>query len=243
MLYITSPYEEGDVYVKITSYDGTEFFTLSPNGSISYTIGNNGNSKLIITTDDLGKNLDDKGYKVEAFKDDAYTDPVSIFAELRVQAGNQSGNQRMQSNSSFIKGDLAPGKSFRLGHGKFDRFDQYRRVFATFMAVEDGTTNVTISNLREGYDILVVPDGDYDIDSDGNYHFSFTENQSHAIALDLDNGSPPQNSDALIGALVTSNKDIVINVGYWGGANAWAGQGPKINIILQMEIIFGILII
>ena len=89
MLYITSPYEEGDIYVKITSYDGTEFFTLSPNGSISYTIGDNGNSKLIITTDDLGKNLDDKGYKVEAFKDDAYTDPVSIFAELRVQAGNR----------------------------------------------------------------------------------------------------------------------------------------------------------
>ena len=59
MLYITSPYEEGDIYVKITSYDGTELFTLSPNGSISYTIGNNGNSKLIITTDDLGKNLDD----------------------------------------------------------------------------------------------------------------------------------------------------------------------------------------
>ena len=56
MLYITSPYEEGDIYVKITSYDGTELFTLSPNGSISYTIGNNENSKLIITTDDLGKN-------------------------------------------------------------------------------------------------------------------------------------------------------------------------------------------
>ena len=109
MLYITSPYEEGDIYVKITSYDGTELFTLSPNGSISYTIGNNGNSKLIITTDDLGKNLDDKGYKVEAFKDNAHTDPVSIFAELRVQAGNQGRNQRMQSNSSFIKGDLATG--------------------------------------------------------------------------------------------------------------------------------------
>ena len=229
MLYITSPYEEGDVYVKITSYDGTELFTLSPNGSISYTIGNNGNSKLIITTDDLGKNLDDKGYKVEAFKDDAYTDPVSIFAELRVQAGNQGGNQRMQSNSSFIKGDLAPGKSFRLGHGKFDRFDQYRRVFVTFMAVESGTTNVSISNLREGWDHVLGTEVEYEIDASGNYTFSFTENQTHALALDLDNGSPPQNSDALIGALVTSNKDIVINVGYWGGANAWAGQGRDIG--------------
>ena len=230
MLYITSPYEEGDVYVKITSYDGTEFFTLSPNGSISYTIGNNGNSKLIITTDDLGKNLDDKGYKVEAFKDNAYTDPVSIFAELRVQAGNQGGNQRMQSNSSFIKGDLAPGKSFRLGHGKFDRFDQYRRVFVTFMAVESGTTNVSISDLREGWDHVFGTEVEYEIDASGNYTFSFTENQTHALALDLDNGSPPQNSDALIGALVTSNKDIVVNVGYWGGANAWAGGGKRHRI-------------
>ena len=229
MLYITSPYEEGDVYVKITSYDGTEFFTLSPNGSVAYTIGNNGNSKLIIATDELGENLDDKGYKVEAFKDNAYTDPVSIFAELRVQAGNQSGNQRMQSNSSFIKGNLAPGKSFRLGHGKFDRFDQHRRVFVTFMAVESGTTNVLISDLREGWDHILGTESEYEIDADGNYTFSFNENQTHALALELDNGSPPQNSDALIGALVTSNKDIVVNVGYWGGANAWAGQGRDIG--------------
>jgi len=229
MLYITSPYEEGDIYVKITSYDGTELFTLSPNGSISYTIGNNGNSKLIITTDDLGKNLDDKGYKVEAFKDNAHTDPVSIFAELRVQAGNQGGNQRMQSNSSFIKGDLAPGKSFRLGHGKFDSFDQYRRVFVTFMAVESGTTNVSISDLREGWDHVLGTEVEYEIDASGNYTFSFTDNQTHALALDLDNGSPPQNSDALIGALVTSDKNIVVNVGYWGGANAWAGQGRDIG--------------
>ena len=81
MLYITSPYEEGDVYVRITSYDGTELFTLSPNGSISYSIGNNENSKLVIIESSLGKNHPDKGFKVEGFKDASFTDPVSIFAE------------------------------------------------------------------------------------------------------------------------------------------------------------------
>ena len=227
MLYITSPYKGGDVFLRITSSDGVvETFTLPQSGSFSYNIGNFASSKLVITEGSLGKNHQDKGYKVEGFKDASFTDPASIFSELRVLAGSDNGSSRQQANSSFLKGEFAPGKIFRLGHGITDIFSSHRRVFATFMAVEEGTTNVTISNLPDPGEILVGPDGDYDLgeEKDGTYSFSFTENQSHAIAINNTPGSPLENADALVGALVNSDKNIVVNVGYWGGANAWGGS-------------------
>ena len=83
MLYITSPYKGGDVFLRITSSDGVvETFTLPQSGSFSYNIGNFASSKLVITEGSLGKNHQDKGYKVEGFKDASFTDPASIFSEF-----------------------------------------------------------------------------------------------------------------------------------------------------------------
>ena len=217
MLYVTSP-NTGNVYVKISSHDKVDLFNMPPGGEIKYFIGNDDNSKLVINSDGLGRNLDNKGFIVEGFSDELYTTPTSIFVETRVQVGNVSGNQRMQSNSSFIKGDLAPGKNFRLGHGVFDRMDEYRRAFVTFMDIEEGTTQVTVSNLKEGWEPFYYDFGLGDLDFeiiDGDYVFSFDKNQSHAIALNIDQDDPIENKDALIGALVSSDKDIVVNVGYW----------------------------
>ena len=112
MLYVTSP-NTGNVYVKISSHDKVDLFNMPPGGEIKYFIGNDDNSKLVINSDGLGRNLDNKGFIVEGFSDELYTTPTSIFVETRVQVGNVSGNQSMQSNSSFIKGDRAPGKNFR----------------------------------------------------------------------------------------------------------------------------------
>jgi len=232
MLYVTSPNTSGNVYVKITSHDKVDLFNMPPGGEIKYFIGNDENSKLVINSDGLGRNLDNKGFIVEGFSDELYTIPTSIFVETRVQVGNVNGNQRMQSNSSFIKGDLAPGKNFRLGHGVFDRMDEYRRAFVTFMAIEEGTTQVTVSDLKEGWEPFYNDFGLGDLDFeiiDGDYVFTFDQNQSHAIALNIDQDDPIENKDALIGALVSSDKDIVINVGYWGGANSWAGFGRDVG--------------
>ena len=232
MLYVTSPNTSGNVYVKITSHDKVDFFNMPPGEEIKYFIGNDENSKLIINSNGLGRNINDKGFIVEGFSDQLYSIPTSIFVETRVQVGNANGNQRMQSNSSFLKGDLAPGKIFRLGHGIFDRMDEYRRAFVTFMAIEEGTTQVTVSDLKVGWEPFYYDFGLGDLDFeiiDGDYVFSFDQNQSHAIALNIDQDDPIENKDALIGALVSSDKDIVINVGYWGGANSWAGFGRDVG--------------
>ena len=137
--------------------------------------------------------------------------------------------ERQQANSSFLKGESAPGKLFRLGHGINNIKTNHRRVFVTFFAVDEGITNVTLGDLGEGWEHIIGDGSDYEIDEAGNYKFSFSQHNTHAFALDNVQSSPDANLDALVGALVTSDKNIVVNVGFWGGSNSWQGAGRDIG--------------
>ena len=67
--------------------------------SISYRVGDDDETPLVIVTDDLGKNLSDKGIKVEGFRDASLTLPVPIFVETRFQAGRYESDVLTQYTS------------------------------------------------------------------------------------------------------------------------------------------------
>ena len=389
-IYITSPYQEGPVYVKISKFGEfqTEVFSMEVGRSISYRVGDDDETPLVIVTDDLGKNLSDKGMKVEGFRDASLTLPTPIFVETRFQAGNYNANpqtqytswntidgfqepndccssesneenyahiwwnglwndlysgaelpflvefeyntdsigddyiflglfdghsyfiskkrefswgesreiaislggylvsintqeeqdqivewfeslpfedneygpwiglfqdptdplfsepsggwrwddgsslnyfDRQQANSSFLKGESAPGKTFRLGHGINNIQSVHRRVFFTVLAIEEELTKVNLSELGEGWEHVLGDDQDYVIDDEGNYTFFLNQYQTHAFALDNVPGTPEENLDALVGALLESDKNIIVNVGFWGGSNSWQGNGRDIG--------------
>ena len=389
-IYITSPYQEGPVYVKISKFGEfqTEVFSMEVGRSISYRVGDDDETTLVIVTDDLGKNLSDKGMKVEGFRDASLTLPTPIFVETRFQAGNYNANpqtqytswntidgfqepndccssesneenyahiwwnglwndlysgaelpfivefeyntdsigddyiflglfdghsyfmskgrdfswgesreiaislggylvsintqeeqdqivewfdslpfedneygpwiglfqdptdplysepsggwrwddgsslnyfDRQQANSSFLKGESAPGKTFRLGHGINNIQSVHRRVFFTVLAIEEELTKVNLSELGEGWEHVLGDDQDYVIDDEGNYTFFLNQYQTHAFALDNVPGTPEENLDALVGALLESDKNIIVNVGFWGGSNSWQGNGRDIG--------------
>jgi len=382
---VTSPYKGGKVYVRISSFgsSGVNVFSMDVGRSISYRVGDDDETPLVIVTDDLGSNLSDKGMKVEGFKDEFLTQPVPIFVETRFQAGNYNANpqtqytswndnepndccsntineenyahiwfnglwndeknstelpfliefdynidsigdnyiflglfdghsyfmsksyhswtesrgiaielggylvsintqeeqdkivewfkelqvedndwgpwiglfqdpsdplysepsggwrwddgsslnyyERQQSNSSFLKGESAPGKVFRLGHGISNIRSNHRRVFFSVLAVEEDLTKVNLSGLGEGWENVLGDNQDYVLDSEGNYTFFLNQYQTHAFALDNVGSSPLENLDALVGALLESDKNIVVNVGFWGGSNSWQGNGRDIG--------------
>ena len=387
-IYVTSPYQDGPVYVKISKFGEfeTEIFTMEKGRSISYRVGDDDETPLVIVDGDLGKNLSDKGMKVEGFRDASMSNPIQIFVETRFQAGNydpdvltqytswnqdgfdepndccsndsgeenyahiwwnglwndlpnganlpfimefdfntdslddnfiylgqfdghsyflskssqswgesreiaisyggylvsintqeeqdqivdwfkvvQVGAQdygpwiglfqdptdplysepsggwrwddgsslnffnRQQANSSFLKGDSAPGKVFRLGHGISNIQSNHRRVFFTVLAVDEELTQITLSDLGDGWEHVLGDNQDYVIDADGNYTFFLNQYQSHAFALDNVPGTPEENLDAMVGALLESDKNIVVNVGFWGGSNSWQGNGRDIG--------------
>ena len=390
-IYVTSPYQDGPVYIRISKFGQfqTEILSMEVGRSISYRVGDNDETPLVIVDDDLGKNLSDKGMKVEGFRDASLTLPTPIFVETRFQAGNYEANpqtqytswntaepndccsstdneenyahiwfnglwndlydtdnlpfvieleynidsigddyiflglfdghsyfiskfsrnwgesrniavefggylvsintqeeqdqivewfselqekeedlftyngygpwiglfqdptdplysepsggwrwddgsslnyyDRQQANSSFLKGESAPGKVFRLGHGISNIQSNHRRVFFTVLAVEEEITQIKLSELGEGWQHAEGDNQDYVIDSDGNYTFFLNQYQTHAFALDNAPGTPQANLDALVGALLESDKNIVVNVGFWGGSNAWQGNGRDIG--------------
>lgn len=387
-IYITSPNQDGPVYIRISKFGQfqTEIFSMDVGRSISYMVGDDDQTPLVIVDGDLGKNLSDKGMKVEGFRDASLTLPTPIFVETRFQAGNYnsdvltqytSWNQdgfnepndccsnedgeenyahiwfnglwndekastellfliefdynidsigdnytflglfdghsyflsksyhtwgesreiaislggylvsintqeeqdqivfwfkelqvtndewgpwiglfqdetdplysepsggwrwddgsslnffnRQQANSSFLKGESAPGKIFRLGHGISNIQSNHRRVFFTVLAVEEELTKVNLTDLGDGWQHVEGDNQDYVIDSDGNYTFFLNQYQTHAFALDNVPGTPQENLDALVGALLESDKNIVVNVGFWGGSNSWQGNGRDIG--------------
>ena len=388
-IYITSPNQDGPVYIRISKFGQfqTEIFSMDVGRSISYRVGDDDQTPLVIVDGDLGKNLSDKGMKVEGFRDASLTLPTPIFVETRFQAGNYnsdvltqytSWNQddgfnepndccsnedgeenyahiwfnglwndekastellfliefdynidsigdnytflglfdghsyflsksyhtwgesreiaislggylvsintqeeqdqivfwfkelqvtndewgpwiglfqdetdplysepsggwrwddgsslnffnRQQANSSFLKGESAPGKIFRLGHGISNIQSNHRRVFFTVLAVEEELTKVNLTDLGDGWQHVEGDNQDYVIDSDGNYTFFLNQYQTHAFALDNVPGTPQENLDALVGALLESDKNIVVNVGFWGGSNSWQGNGRDIG--------------
>ena len=136
---------------------------------------------------------------------------------------------RQQANSSFLKGESAPGKTFRLGHGINNIQSVHRRVFFTVLAIEEELTKVNLSELGEGWEHVLGDDQDYVIDDEGNYTFFLNQYQTHAFALDNVPGTPEENLDALVGALLESDKNIIVNVGFWGGSNSWQGNGRDIG--------------
>ena len=97
------------------------------------------------------------------------------------------------------------------------------------LAVEEELTKVNLTDLGDGWQHVLGDNQDYVIDNEGNYTFFLNQYQTHAFALDNIPGTPQENLDAMVGALLESDKNIVVNVGFWGGSNSWQGNGRDIG--------------
>ena len=107
-IYITSPHDDDDIYIKVSKFGSQDYdvLTLIKGRSISYRVGNDEKTPLIILTEDLGSNLSDKGMMVEGFSDVGLSKPIPIFVETRFQAGNFDPNVLTQYTSWNTKGDF-----------------------------------------------------------------------------------------------------------------------------------------
>ncbi|CAN1509878.1 Gliding motility-associated, C-terminal domain [Flavobacteriaceae bacterium] len=202
-LYISTP-SIVNVNFKIIANGGSVISgSVNKNTPYRFDIGAGNNTQLFTTNTGIVTN---KGYIIEA--------EDLIYVSARVNAGLNNNGGYNHAGGLVSKGNSALGTTFRLGAMLNPLFDTTLLNFATILSTENGT-KITLSNLQNGTRLL---DGTI---VSGPINITLDKNESYILALqNYNDGSPFSNSSKIIGALVTSDRPVVVNSGSFGGSNS-----------------------
>ncbi len=214
-LYISTP-NKNNVPFKIIQNGGTTISGVVSNTTpYVYTIGSDINSPLFTPKTTIGK-ISNKGYTIEA------EDLVYVSVRVNSVYNNSNGGYN-HAGGLVSKGNSALGKSFRLGGMLNPNIDASLLNFASILATENNT-KVTLSNFPVG--TLFTDGTTYTIPIE----ITLNKNESYVIALEnyaADN--TPSNCSKMIGALVESDKSVVVNSGSFGGSNISSAIGRDVG--------------
>lgn len=182
-------------------------FTISQDNPVRVTIGNGQPSVMFLDKIDVGFVKSDKGLILEANFD--------FFASFRV---------RSQNHAEFLssKGETGAGTTFRLGSLPQGGFGIIRNFVSSFMATEDNTI-VTLSNYDPTISFIV---GNL-VQSFDFQRFNLNKGESVVVS---GNANTNANLAGFVGALLTSNKPIVVNTGNLTGGLSPEDQGQDFNL-------------
>ena len=204
-LYISTP-STSNVNFKIIQIGGATITGVVSNSSpFVYSIGVGNNSQLFTPKATIGI-VKNKGFIIEADN--------LVYASVRGNASANSNGSYNHAGGLVSKGNSALGKTFRLGAMLNPNVDGNLLNFASILSTENNTT-VTISNIPTGT-----------IFTDGTIYtapivVTLNKNESYVMALENYTGNnSPSNSSKMIGALVETNKPVVVNSGSFGGSNS-----------------------
>ena len=191
-IYISTP-SIRNINFKIIQIGGTTITgTVSKSNPYIYSIGTGENTQLFVPSSSTGL-VKNKGFIIES--------EGLIYSSIRTNAG--SGNQ---AGGLVTKGVSAFGKRFRAGAMLNSSNIVGLLNFFSVLATENNTT-ITISNIPNG---TLLANG---TTFNGPITINLNKNESYILGI---NGNIGGN---IIGALIESNKDIVVNSGSFGGTN------------------------
>ncbi len=203
-IYISTP-SITNVNFKIIANGGSVVSgTVNSNNPYQYYIGTGSNTQLFVPSNSIGI-VANRGYVIEA--------EDLIYVSARVNAGLSNGSYS-HAGGLVSKGNSALGNTFRLGAMLNPLYDETLLNFTSIMATENGT-KITISNIENGTQLV---DGTI---ISGPITVILNKNESYVLAIKNYNDSKAiSNSSKIIGALVTSDKPVVVNSGSFGGSNS-----------------------
>ena len=218
-MYLSTP-ETTPIQVTVTDGSGTPIagspFTISQGNPHSELIGVTQPSLMMLNQSDLNIAKIDKGLILESTGE--------FYASFRLLAQNHA-------EILVCKGRNGAGTAFRLGSLPMTEPGSIRNFVASFMATEDNTTVV----LNEYDTEIVFASGSGNI-LDDTQTFNLNAGESVTVSGYTDFGA---NLSGFIGALLTSNKPIVVNTGNATGGMLGAGDGQDLNLdqIVPVDIV------
>jgi gliding motility-associated-like protein len=215
-LYISTPSTK-NVNFKIITIAGSVFnATVNSTNPYVYDIGSGDNTQLFTPNSTIGI-VKNKGYIIEA--------EDLIYVSARVNAGKNNTGGYNHAGGLVSKGNSALGTIFRLGAMLNPLFDTTLLNFSSILATENGT-KITISNIPNG---TILTNGAV---ISGPITVTLNKNESYVLALEnYNDANAVSNSSKIIGALVESDKPVVVNSGSFGGSNSTA-MTPNQNGVL-----------
>jgi gliding motility-associated-like protein len=197
-IYISTP-SVSEVKFKIIPIGGIAISgTVSKTIPYRYTIGSGENSQLFEPRTNTGIVVN-KGFIIES--------EGLVYANIRTNSVRNNTGSYNHAGGLVAKGNSALGKRFRAGAmlniPNISGLTNFFSVLAT-----ENNTELKISNIANG---TLLANGNV-------FTFPFppiilNKNESYILAI---NGSIGSN---IIGALIESNKDVVVNSGSFGGTN------------------------
>jgi gliding motility-associated-like protein len=212
-LFISTP-NTNNVNFKIFEIGGTIISGVVSNTTpYIHAIGTSDNSRLFTPKSIIGK-ISDKGYLIEA--------EDLVYVSVRANASRNNNGSFNHAGGLVSKGNSALGKTFRLGAMLNPNVDGTLLNFASILSTENNT-QITISDFPVG---TIFTDG---TTYTGPIVVTLNKNESYVLALENYAGNnSPSNSSKMIGALVASDKPVVVNSGSFGGSNS-TGNGRDVG--------------
>lgn len=200
-IYLSTP-EPTPFSVTVTDGSGNAIsgspFTISQGNPVEILIGNGQPSSMFINKSDVGKVISGKGLILEGIYD--------FYVSFRV---------RSQAHAEFLssKGTTGAGTVFRLGSLPQYYASAIRNFVSSFMATEDNTT-VNLSDYDPNVRFIINSTNTI---TSGTQTFTLNKGQSVVVSGNCDSQSLSANFTGFIGALLTSDKPIVVNTGNLAG--------------------------
>ncbi|WP_445710479.1 T9SS type B sorting domain-containing protein [Flavobacterium sp.] len=216
-IYLSTPFLD-PFEVTITTGDGTPIsgspFSISLINPIKVLIGNSQPSSMFVDINNVNTIESDKGLILSGPKD--------FYVSLRVRSTNHA-------ETLVSKGKTAKGNNFRLGSMPQEFDGESRNFVSSFMATEDNTT-VTVSDYDPGVE-FVSGNGNITLNSQ-----TFLLNTGQSVVLSGYN-EVPANLSGFVGALLNSDKPIVVNTGnaLSGFGTAFEGQDFNLDQIVSFN--------
>ena len=214
-LYLSTP-EPTPFQVTVTNGAGAPIagspFTISQGNPVRVQIGNAQPSLMFLDRADVGFVKSDKGLILEGEFD--------FYASFRVRSVN---------HAEFLssKGLIGAGTVFRLGSLPQSDFGGIRNFVSSFMATEDNTT-VNLSDYNANIQFI----SGNTVISTASQTFNLNSGESVVVCGYTDVSS---NLDGFVGALLTSNKPIVVNTGNMAGGMTGFGQDFNLDQIVPLD--------
>ena len=191
-------------------------YTVSNANPLEIYLGFGDDTSFVVPSSNIESEISNKGFIIQSEK--------PVYVSVRLVAGNQN-----QAGSLVSKGLSGLGNVFRVGtFTNLKNFTSSNQDFINFVSVmaTENNTQIDFSDLPS--DIVI----------ENSIPLMGVLNAGESKIIALNPAITPSNRDGLIGALVTSNKPIIVNCGSFNGSNSNGnGRDAGIDQIAPLQTI------